>query len=123
VSKKIIHIDAEIRKLEQERVRIVKRLLADAPLLKGSLSSVKRRCGKTNCHCVRSPAHPVWVLITRRKGKPRCQVVRRADAETVRDHVKTYREFRAELKRLTKTEKAQRQKLLRKMEERDVPYE
>lgn len=116
-------IAGEIRKLDRERVRILNRLLVSDPLLKGSLSSVKRRCGKSNCHCVRKPAHPVWVLATRQKAKPRCQVVRLADVETIRGHVKTYKEFRIALRRLCEVEKAQRLLLLRKLEERHMPYE
>ena len=123
MSKTNRRIVGEIRKLDRERVQILKRLLGSGPLLKGSLSLVMRRCGKPNCHCVREPAHPVWVLITRPKAKPRCQVVRLADVETVRGHVKAYKEFRIARRRLCEVEKAQRLLLLRKMEERHMPYE
>jgi len=117
------YASVEIRKLERKRAEILDQLLSDTPLLAGSLSLVMRRCGKANCHCARRPAHPVWVLSTRRKGKASCQVIRRADVEKTDERVRVYKKFKAALKRLSEVEIAEKSKLLQKMKERHVPYE
>ena len=45
--KKILTTLRRIRRLEQRRTRLLKRLLAANPLLRASLSLIKRTCGKT----------------------------------------------------------------------------
>ena len=122
MNKNILTIIRKIRKLEQERSRILKNLLVPGPLLIGSVSLVKRTCGKPNCRCAESPSHEVFTLATRRTAIPRCQVVRKADVDTVLDRVGVYKDFRAALRRLEAIGKEEKSLLRGLMEKRDVPY-
>ena len=113
----------KIRKLERERGRLLQILLRSALLLKGSLSLVKRRCGKPSCHCNTEPAHPTWVLCTTTEGQRRCQVVRKADVDEVRQRVEVYKRFRDAIRRLKTTEEQQKRLLRGLMDKRNAPYE
>lgn len=114
-----------IHRLERERARILEELLIDEPLLKGSLSRVKRTCGKPSCHCAQEPAHEAWVLMsTPSPGRQRrCQVVRQDDVEEVQERVETYKHFRERLRELEAIQKEQKALLRGFMENRNVPYE
>jgi hypothetical protein len=122
MNKNIFMIIKKIRKLEQERNRILRTLLVPDPLLIGSVSLVKRTCGKPNCRCTETPSHEVFTLATRRTAKPRCQVVRQADVDAVLERVGIYKDFRAALRRLEAIGKEEKSLLRGLMEKRDVPY-
>ena len=119
---KILATIRKLRSLEQRRARLLEHLCDDAPLLVGSLSLVKRTCGKPTCHCATTPAHEAWVLATTRNARRRCQVVRFADAEDVGRRVGIYRAFRTALRDLEAIDREERTLLRGLMEDRDVPY-
>ena len=123
MSKHIFTIIRKIRKLEQERGRILNSLLVPNPLLIGSVSRVKRTCGKPNCRCAEKPSHEVWTLATSKEAHRRCQVVRQADVNAVQERVAVYKDFRAALRRLEAIRTEEKSLLRGLMEKRDVPYE
>lgn len=98
--KRVLQIVRRLRQLQQERSRLLDALLVDEPLLRGSLSLVKRTCGKPNCHCAEAPAHEVWVLASTRDNQRRCQVVRQADVDLMRLRLQTYKNFRTAFRRI-----------------------
>ena len=92
--------------------------------MKGSLSLVKRTCGKASCHCAQEPAHEAWVLATSLGAtQRRCQVVRQADVEAVRKRVAAYQRFRAGLRDIEAMHKETKALLRGLMEDRNVPYD
>ena len=111
-----------LRRLEEERARIVDRLLDASPLIRGSVTHVLVRCGSPGCHCAQAPAHPIWRLATSRKGRQRCQLIRRADVDEVRELVARYRDFRGGLRELEAIHKEEKALLRGLMEIRDVGY-
>ncbi len=121
--KKILATTRKIQKLERERARILEGLVVREPLVRGSLSRVKRTCGKEGCHCAKKPAHEAWVLMSTQQGERRCQVVRQEDIEVVRDRVEIYRAFRAALRRLQAIQSEEGPLLRGILEERAEPYE
>lgn len=123
MNKNILTIIRKIRKLERERGRILKGLLVPNPLVIGSLSKVRRTCGKPNCRCAERPSHEVWTLATSRQAHRRCQVVRQADVDAVQERLVIYKDFRAALRRLEAIQNEERSLLRGLMEKRDVPYE
>jgi hypothetical protein len=123
MNKNILTIIRKIRKLEQERRRVLKGLLVPNPLLIGSLSRVKRTCGKPNCRCAEQPSHEVWTLATNSEAHRRCQVVRQADVKPVQKRLAVYKDFRAALRRLEAIRNEEKSLLRGLMEKRDVPYE
>lgn len=112
-----------IRRLEEQRTRLLKRLLVADPLLCASLSLVKRTCGKPNCHCATKPGHAAWVLATSERGQRRCQVVRRDDIDEVRWRLQIYQDYREGLRNLETTQKEEKRLLRGLMEKRNMPYE
>ena len=122
MNKNILKTIKKIRQLERERSRILKTLLVPDSLLIGSVSLVKRTCGKPNCHCAEKPSHEVFTLATRKGAKPRCQVVRKADVDAVLERVGIYKDFRAALRRLEAIGKEEKSLLRGLMEKRDAPY-
>lgn len=122
MNKNILMIIRKIRKLEQERSLILKALLVPDPLLIGSVSRVKRTCGKPNCRCAEKPSHEVLTLATSKKAHRRCQVVRMADVDAVQERLEVYKDFRAALRRLEAIGNEEKSLLRGLMEKRDVPY-
>lgn len=121
--KRASQIIRKVRQLERERARILEALLVDEPLLQGSLSLVKRTCGKPNCHCAKTPGHEVWVLASTQDAQRRCQVVRQADVEEVQRRAAIYKDFRTALRRLDAIGKEEKALLRGLMDERDLRYE
>lgn len=71
----------------------------DAPLLRGSLITLKRRCGKPNCHCADGDPHETPALSYSVRGKTRMLTLRRQDVALVREGVARYRKALENLER------------------------
>lgn len=121
--KRVATVSRKVHRLQRERARLLEDLLVDRPLLKGSLSHVKRTCGKATCHCAASPAHQVWVLATTQDRRRRCQVVRLPDVQDVQRRLAVYQDFRRALRRLEAIGKEEKVLLRGLMDKRHVPYE
>jgi hypothetical protein len=73
------------------RSRLAKRC-ADAPLLRGSLVTMRRACGKAGCHCAEGEKH-VSLYLAIRVGKQRKMIyVPRELEERVREWVQSSQE-------------------------------
>ena len=120
--KKISTLINKFRNLAMEREEILKELLVDEPLIKGSLSLVKRTCGKPNCRCAQEPCHKAWVLRGAWEGRERCQVVRKADVQDVQSLVDACKLYQTHLRRLEAIAKQQKDILRDLMERRRVKY-
>ena len=74
------------------RSRLVKRC-AEAPLLRGSLVTMRRRCGKPGCHCIDGEKHASLYLAIRR-GKQRKMIYIPSELEQqVREWVQSSQEI------------------------------
>ncbi|MCI0353715.1 MAG: hypothetical protein L0099_01560 [Acidobacteria bacterium] len=113
----------KLHTLEAQRTRLIQALIRSRPLLVGSVSLVKRTCGKPTCHCATRPGHPVWTLATTRDGRRRCQVIRIEDVEHVRQRVADYRSFKQRLGELEAIENDEKEVLRGLMKQRDLTYE
>ncbi len=51
--------------------QLLEECLGRAPLLPGSLYTLRRKCGKPNCRCSRGELHESTVLSYRGQGRPR----------------------------------------------------
>ena len=77
-------------------------LLHDRMLLKGSLVTMSRTCGKPNCKCLRGEKH-VSLYLSLRVGKARKMIyVPPALEETVRSWVETNRTAEALVERISR---------------------
>lgn len=111
-----------LRRLERRRARLMESLLVSTPLVRGSVTHTHQRCGTPGCRCATKPSHPVWRLATSRDGLKRCQLIRQADVEEVRELVARYRDFRDGLRELEAMHKEEKELLRGLMEIRDVGY-
>jgi hypothetical protein len=57
--------------LQHQLPQLLEECLAREPLLPGSLYTLRRKCGKPNCHCSRGELHESTVLSYRGQGRPR----------------------------------------------------
>jgi hypothetical protein len=82
----------------RRREEILKILLADEPLLIGSVYDTLRRCGNPTCRCADRPTHRQTLLIFTKAGRRCCRFVRQADAALLRDAAERYRLWRQALR-------------------------
>src|SRR5687767_1099400 len=76
----------------EARSRLLKRC-ADAPLLRGSLVSMRRSCGKPGCHCVEGEKH-LSLYLAMRVGKQRKMIYIPSELEErVREWVQSSQEI------------------------------
>jgi hypothetical protein len=57
--------------LQHQLPKLLEECLGREPLLPGSLYTLRRKCGKPNCHCSRGELHESTVLSYRGQGRPR----------------------------------------------------
>ena len=113
-----------LRRLHQERRRLIRRLTADKELAIGTVSVVRRKCGKPTCHCAHGPGHPQTLFLFKdEEGRRRCKLIRRMDEAWWHQAGKNYREFRDDLKQLRAINRREWEILMALKERRAVYYE
>jgi len=93
-SSQISRIRQRIAQLARERQAAEKVLLERPPLLKGTLSEVRRTCGNPGCKCAQGEKHVCRQLSASVQGKTRTRNVPRQYAATVKRLTDSYRRFR-----------------------------
>ena len=113
-----------LRQLHDERRRLLRRLQRDHELAMGTVSVLKRKCGKPNCHCVDGPRHPQTLFLFKdeKKGRRRCKLVRRADESRMLQAGDRYREFREDMKRLRAIDSEEKRILMALARGRAIHY-
>jgi hypothetical protein len=66
-------------------------------LLRGSLIVLRRRCGKTTCHCAKGQPHATPALSFSQRGKTRIRTLRPAQLPAVRAALRRYQQAQAQL--------------------------
>jgi hypothetical protein len=84
--------------LWRRREELLRILLADEPVLMGSVYDTLRRCGNPTCRCADRPTHRQTLLVFTRKGQRRCRFVRQAEVALFREAADRYRAWRRALK-------------------------
>jgi len=83
-----------LREAGRQCDRQLRTLLEHAPLLRGGVYRLRRRCGKPGCRCTRGELHETWVWLTREKGVQRLRVVPKGQTARWREWAAHYRRFR-----------------------------
>jgi hypothetical protein len=84
-----------LRRTEASRATAVKKILREAGTLRrGAFVTVRRKCGKPNCHCASGEGHPAQYLSVKESGKTRMVFVPAPLAKTVAEQAGRYRRFR-----------------------------
>jgi hypothetical protein len=68
-------------------------------LLRGSLITLRRKCGKPSCHCADDAPHETPALSTSVRNLTQIVTLRREDLALVRNALRRYRQAVAELDR------------------------
>ena len=79
---------------QQQLQALLESFLAREPLLPGSLYTLRRRCGKPNCHCAQGELHASTVLSYRGQGRPQNITPPPGQFKEVRKLTEDYRRFR-----------------------------
>jgi hypothetical protein len=93
----------ELRLLEEEFSTICESFSARGRLVRGSLQTLRRRCGKPRCRCTRGQLHETLVFVDRTSGG---LVVRKAnlrqyaELKKATDRYQSLRTLRARLRKL-----------------------
>ena len=113
-----------LRRVHDERRALLRRLTRRGELARGSVSIVRRKCGKPDCHCAEGPGHPQTLFLFQGgDGRRRCKLIRKADADRWLRAGQRYRDFRADLKALRAIHRREEQILVALMESRAIHYE
>ena len=71
MSQQLSSLRSQLLKVRDQLPQLLEDCLARAPLIPGSLYTLRRKCGKPNCHCSRGELHESTVLSYRGQGRPR----------------------------------------------------
>lgn len=94
------HVRGSLEDVWRRREEVLKVLLADEPLLVGTVYDTLRRCGNPTCRCADRPTHRQTLLIFTKAGRRRCRFVRQDDAASLRLAADRYRAVRQALRGL-----------------------
>jgi hypothetical protein len=84
---------------------LLETFLAREPLLPGSLYTLRRRCGKTSCHCAHGELHASTILSYRGQGRPQNITPPEEQLDEVRKLTDAYRRFRQARTQLLRLQK------------------
>lgn len=90
-----------INKLEKEREQLLKSLNSSKPLIASTLSEIRTKCGKPNCHCVSGEKHISHLLTRRKDGKTKTTYVPVELVEEVKAWSNEYHRQKEIIKKIT----------------------
>jgi len=94
MSRDLSSLRLQVLDLQRQLATLLESFLGREPLLPGSLYTLRRRCGKPTCHCVRGELHASTVLSYRGQGRPRNVTLPPESLREVRKLTEDYRAFR-----------------------------
>jgi hypothetical protein len=71
MNQQLSSLRSQLLAVQHQLPQLLEECLGRAPLLPGSLYTLRRKCGKPNCHCSRGEFHESTVLSYRGQGRPR----------------------------------------------------
>jgi len=84
-----------INKLEQRRSRLIGELLETQEMIRGSFSTVHRKCGASNCWCATEEGgHPIDRINYSQDGRSRTKPIKPEDIRWAREMTGHYKRFR-----------------------------
>lgn len=69
----------------------------EAPMLHGTLSTFRRRCGKQSCHCADGALHESPALLYREQGRTKTVTLSQAEQAWVQAAIERYQQASTEL--------------------------
>jgi hypothetical protein len=83
-----------LREVGRQIERQICVLMEHAPLVRGGVYRLRRKCGKAGCHCTRGELHVSWVFLARERGVQRMRAVPDGEAARWRERTQQYRRYR-----------------------------
>ncbi len=105
MSRDLSKLRQQIYKLQGEHARLVQRMLKSRGMVKGSVVTLARRCGKTGCKCNRGEKHKSKYLSISEGGKTRMVYLKPGMEMKVGEAAERYRRFRRARAQLVKGQK------------------
>lgn len=97
----------ELDNIEKKRRQIIPAFLETSPLVVGSITQTKGRCGKPYCACAKQATHEITLLMTSEGKQRKSQLIRKDDVEEVFEQwqrYKTLKKLMTNLKELNQKE-------------------
>jgi hypothetical protein len=88
------HLRQELRRLLEELECSMEVVFGRAPLVKGNVYEIARKCGKSTCACARGQLHKSMVLSWSHQGKTRLRSIPPERLEELRRKSEEYLRFR-----------------------------
>ena len=79
---------------------LVRSMISDKPLVRGTVYELKRKCGKPGCKCARGELHPRMVLSASEGGRTKIRAIPRGMLADVKIRGRRYQQFRRSRARL-----------------------
>jgi len=105
MSKDFSRLRQQIYKLQREHARLIQRMLKSRGMVKGSVVTLARRCGKPGCKCNRGEKHKSKYLSISEGGKTRMVYLKPGMEMKVGEAAERYRRFRRARAQLVKVQK------------------
>lgn len=90
-----------VKQLHSKRKRILQKIPHSAGIIKGSLVTMARICGKPKCRCQRGQKHISLYLSQSIKGKTKMTYVAKDLEDCVKESVYRYQEIKAKLNQIS----------------------
>jgi hypothetical protein len=94
MSQQLSSLRSQLLQVRDQLPQLLEECLARAPLIPGSLYTLRRKCGKSHCHCNRGELHQSTVLSYRGQGRPRNISPPPQQLESLRTMTQDYRRCR-----------------------------
>ncbi len=105
MSQDLSRLRQQIYKLQREHARLIQGMLKSRGMVKGSVVTLARRCGKPGCKCNRGEKHKSKYLSISEGGKTRMVYLKPGMEMKVGEAAERYRRFRRARAQLVKVQK------------------
>ena len=112
-----------LERLEQKRRQLTSTFFETTPLIVGSITQTKGRCGKPTCACAKKPTHDVTLLMTSEDNQRKSQLIRKDDVEEVLAQWQRYKNLKQSITALKELNQEEIDILLHIIQERKRTYE
>ena len=112
----------QLENLEKRRGQIIAAFLETSPLIVGSVTQTKGRCGKPNCVCAEKPTHEITLLMTSQGGKKKSQLIRKNDVKEVLEQWQKYKTLKKMITNLKELNQEEIEILQQLIQERKRTY-
>lgn len=94
MTQRLSSLRSQVTRAQQQLPGLLEDCFARDPLLPGSLYTLRRKCGKPNCRCVRGKLHESTVLSYRGQGRPQNILPPPEQIKSLRKMTDDYRQVR-----------------------------